>query len=712
MAIVSFEINDFRLGVVGAKRLGSGDSSTPYEGFLRMDECVLVGTSLTKRPPIKYISRTVDNVPKNNQFLSYGEFLFYAVGETRAFIIEDGERISTYSDVFKITKFAEENISDIVVLDKPLDASKGEFILAFIGQQPMEVYDWQAISGQTNTYRIHSITANKGYAPNNLDSFKQVVVKTISVGDYVDSVGGTYVTGSKTAGFNIASDGTVTANILYADSITMLGSEIVIASSSATGVTVTFVFANGNPSQNLSLVKEIGTTVFWIRAISNGLILATDMGVFLLVLDGQTLKNLMKIDDRTSSNVKPVLFKQYILYADTGGESLSYIRTSFSNNYVWASALELAVDNDLFIGRGGIKRLGLYYYNNSPNIIALTNDGSCLVGQINQNSREDEIVASMSEWFLPYDINDIAIFRQSSTQNRLTMSISFQGLTMLGVINAQQPPLFNQEAPTLPYVDFYSDIRSDLMFNTQQNLVCERIGNENSSTFRVTSNADFFKTAFFNCSIFDGMFRLRVSDILSSREAICEAKHGADIGGSQYVMHAGTYMVRFDFFSNLNHLYHLMFNGQQNKLCGYVDDEPVKFNFNYPTGIFSFPYCSRLVVGLAYNMVVCTTQLLPFGFSNRIRSGYYSDLQVTLQTLGYNYRESYAFVGTSDGLLGSENATTTSYVEFPNNKKFINSMQIAVPASTNNCLLLWLSSDAVNPPFISNIAVKFDYENT
>lgn len=695
MSNISFDINDFRAGVIGSKVLGSGTVNVPFEGFLAMDDVMINGSSITKRPPLRYLSRTIDNVPKRRQFLAYGDFIFYAVGASKAFTIRDGKTIETLPDIYKVVSYEERNEYDIVTFDKPIDLTKGSYVLGYINNYITDVYDISLVPGTTSSYIFDSFTDQKSNRLVWLTHVRQVKVTNVAVADYVDYAAGVYVTGSTTPGFNIALDGTITPNAIQADSITPYGVKNAIGISS-TGTNTININLSGNPSFNLA--AEFGQKLYWIRSIYRGLVVSTDAGVFYMKIDGSNAE-LTVVDNKTTSDVKPVFYKNYIVYADSSGESLSYIKVEpFS---AVAFSADLTIDNDIFVGHGGIRKLVVYYNNNMPYVVSIMNDGSCIAAQITENQRNYEISASLMRWFVGYVINDVVVYRQGSLDNILVCSVTYLGFTSICTMSYVKPPIFIDDSYREPFIDFFREITTSEIFPEQVDIDFFR-KDPRDSTFTATTITDYFSPMFVNAVIVANE-SFRVLNVIDKKTAVCEI-NGDDLFGSYFFAKAGYYSIAINGYSGLNHLFAFLVRNRAIKYNAMVDDFDSFCLINDDGSLMSFEYGKKIVAGIRYTMYLHTSPILPAGQSSYSRAGIYGNAEITVHTIGENTAE--VFVGFGKVYdVGAVCYKANAY----RNDGFFRSMRVSGVASVGSSLGFTLYSDSVAQIYISCVSISMNH---
>lgn len=691
---VSFDIGDFRAGVIGSKVLGSGTSASIMEGFLAMDDVMILGTSITKRPPLNYLCRVIDNIPSKYQFLSYGDNVFYAIGQSRAFTVSDGKNINTYDEIYKIVSYQEQNESDIVTFDKVIDLTKGEFVIGYINGYATDIYGISFLQG--TTYQFDSLTEQKSNRLIWLTHVKQIKITNINVSSYVDNVAGTFVTGSSSDGFTISEDGTISANNIRADSIDLYGTKTVIGTS-GTGVNSSIsISISGNPIFNL--VPEFGRTLYWLRTIYRGLAISTNAGIFYVKISGSDV-DVSKIDGKTTSIAKPVSFRSFLIYVDSAGESLSYIRLDPLSAVAYCS--DLTADNDIFLGHGGIRKILMYYANNMPFVISLMNDGACIVGAITETQKDYSLAVSLTRWFVDYNVFDISVYKQGSTQNILVLSALYYDYASIFTAPFVNPPLFSDDSQRNVFLDFYREINVSEIFPKQVDIYLQRI-NSNDSTFYASTNVDYF-TTMFNKAMIASDASFIILSVADSRNAVCELS-GTTFIGDNFLAKAGTYSIKICSYSGLNHLFAIFSKNRLMRFYGRIDSQDDVFKIDYDGGATSFNYGNSVSVGIKYSMYVHSGPLLPASQSSFSRDGCYGNAEITVHTIGRATAE--VFVG-----FGNEyNRDDERYKPIVfRNDGFFRSMSTSGVSCVGNSLTFSLLSDSVAQVFITCVSVSFQH---
>ncbi len=694
MSSVSFDIGDFRVGVVGSKVLGSGSSASMMEGFLAMDDVMILGTSITKRPPLRYLSRVVDNAPSKYQFLSYGDNVFYAIGQSRAFIIRDGKNIDTYDEIYKILSYEERNETDYVTFDKNIDLAKGEFVVGYINGYATDIYSVSLLSG--TSYEFDSLTEQKSNRLLWMTHVKQIKVVDISVSSYVDNVAGTFVTGADSDGFTISDDGTITANNVRADSIDLYGLKTAIGTSATgTGNSIT-ISLSGNPVFNL--VPEFGRTLYWLRTIYRGLAISTNAGVFYVKISGTEI-DVSKIDGKTTSIAKPVSFRSFLIYVDSAGESLSYIRLDPLSAVAYSA--DLTADNDIFIGHGGIRKILMYYANNMPYVISLMNDGACIVGALTETQKDYSLAASLTRWFVDYNVFDIAVYKQGSTQNILVLSVLFYDYASILTAPFVNPPIFSDDSERNVFLDFYREINTKEMFPQQVDIYFSRKDN-NDSTFYATTSSDYF-TGMFNSAIIVSDASFVILSVLDGRRAVCELS-GYSFAGNDFLAKAGTYNILISNYSGLNHLFAIFSKNREMKFYGRMDSQDDAVRIDYDGGATSFSYSSSIVVGIKYTMYVHSGPLLPAGQSAFSRAGSYGNAEITVHSIGKSTAEVFVRCGN----YYEKDMTVCKPLSFRADG-FFKSLRVSGFSGSGSSITFALISDSVAQVFVTCVSVSFQH---
>lgn len=697
MSNISFDINDFRSGIIGSKVLGSGTINVPFEGFLAMDDVMITGSSITKRPPLRYLCRVIDNIPRKRQFLSYGDNVFYGVGQNQAFTIRDGKTIETLADSYNIVSYEENNEYDIVTFDKAIDLTKGNYVLSYINNYVADIYVIYLVSGTTSTYVFDSFTNQKSNRLIWLTHVKQIKVTNVAVSDYVDNAAGVYVTGRNSPGFTITIDGTISANTINADTITTYGVRNAIGSSSdGTANSTININLSGNPSFNLA--AEFGQKLFWIRSIYRGLIVSTDTGVFYMKIDGSEAE-LTVVDNKVTSDAKPVFYKNYLIYADSSGESLSYIKVEPFSSVAFSA--DLTFDNDAFVGHGGIRRLIMYYNCNVPYVLCIMNDGACIAVAITENQRNYEISASLMRWFVGYIINDAVVYKGGSLDNILVLSVTYLGFTSICTMRSVNPPIFTYDVIRDPFLDFYREITTDDIFPLQIDIELTR-KDPHDSTFIATTNYDYFTPMFLN-AILNSYESFRILYVVDKRTAVCEVVLD-NLIGNYFLLNAGSYSISINGYSGLNHLYAFISKDSQIKCNARVDDVASLCDIADDGGIVSFNYGNKIVVGFEYLMYLHTSPILPAGQTSYSRAGVYGNAEIVVHTIGKSTAD--VFVGF--GKIYDRNAKSFKANAYMDDG-FFRSLKVGGVRADGNSVGFSLFSDSIDQIFVSCISVSINH---
>ncbi len=551
---------DFRLSSLGSKTFGTRVDNKTFSGFIESTEILLQGTSCTKRPPLKFISRTAQNdaaflLPQASR--REAEKVLFGISDTVAITIENAETVGTEDTVYKIVDI----VDRAYILDKELPvATAGANLVLIIGfNMPLGLYHYTKVP-ETGVIKYLLVPLVGSGDEVILKNFICKKVKTTTIPDYakkpVDVVStdklNYFFTGASSDSYTIDDKGVFSKlDVQYrADAGVLYNNRLVIGNNSTTtgGLRILlsapsdFVIpATG--AKDVKLAGGHGSSFNWLMGISNsGLVFSTDRGIFLITFDtyeSPAIKKLHIYDDHSSNATKPVPYSNFLIYADSNGDNLAYIAYDQGYNDLMLRFLNL--QSDLLAGEI-VTKMSLVYLNTSPTIIILTESGRVVAAQL-AITKENTIAASYCAWFVDYKTNDFIAYRRENANDAILGSFLVNNPEINGVrhksnyfasLAPDKLPRYSNPSRPMPSLDFYKTFDAELFFPTRVDITVYSEG----LSAKLQTKVEYFNDVLVGCKIVSNLVELTIQSISDGRNATATAsmplKSGAVLQASDY----------------------------------------------------------------------------------------------------------------------------------------------------------------------------------
>ncbi|AQW89086.1 hypothetical protein pCXcHC2016_12 [Xenohaliotis phage pCXc-HC2016] len=729
MANIINEKGDFHLSSLSARVMGGRVVSDTLSGTILANECMIEDNALSKRPPLKFISRTARN---DQSFLlpeaSPGQTqkLFLAISDTTALAIKDGREIETTAEDYMIVRTTPEGY---VTLDKalPIVITGSNIIAAFSGNQQYELFTYFLVS--ENTYDIRPLVGGDDVSFSFYTKFK--AARVITTPAYairpVDSIQTSklnyFFTGTGSKSYTISDAGVFAelSDYYSGDAAIVYFNRLFVGSTDTTTgkLKLTYSaqasFALDASSKNITLIEEYGNILFWLRANSRGIILSTDAGIFLLEFDdpdAMSVEKISRYDFQTSNAVSPVKFRDFLIFVDSAGFNLSYVYYEFYNTGLSVSFL--TTFSDMLVGEEIIK-LSIIYLSASPIVIALTSTGRVAAVRIAKVS-ENNITGSFMEWFVDYSVGDFYVYRKINENSLLIGMFHVEHYSYFASLDVVKVPTFRDTKSLTPFIDFYSEVDTRNIFPAQVDL--RVVGT--SQTVDVYSESDYFDDRFIGVRIANKSMALTVQQVFDGRHI--QAARDIQTEQESYLQ-ANNYEILINTFYGLNHLYPFLSSDipadvprgtslqallenniaeeKYKHICQLTNTEVVG---RYDFGVFY----SHAIVGRLYAMDVVFSPIVRAGDT----LGFYAAPLITYENIGYYQPTVEFYDGDSRPVVRTIANETMLHQKLPVYKRFLTSTQLPVPIDVTNSLLIGLYSTSMVAPYISIISIASNYSGS
>lgn len=724
---------DFRLGEVGAKNFHTGSiNDLFFNGFAIADECMYYGAGVAKRPPIKYVSSYFTGNADNEivilsspgtrdeeeiKILAFktdsGYDLFY--------LNDEGILLDASATPIQILTFKGEGNAIHVTTSAPLTV--GKHYLLSVGQQKLDVL--YVISEDNSVYTVAALTGEKVpfYGTINNLSLIRSGTTTLEL-DYNDVIPianyNLYIRDSNS--FAVDAQGAITttptlptgqtlAN-LTGKSATVHNNVFAVARDASGNNGILIKLTSENTSSENFLQPYYGKYVYWIRDSSKGLLISTDEGIFNFSVELAStgnefvLGNYIRVTYRQSADIKPIYFRDYLLFVDAGRRAVMYV--GFDRFQVNAIVDTLISAVDLLDEGDRINLIRVLHFNDITTLLSVSDQGVCISGNIQASNSGTGASATLSysRWFTAYRTKYIDVWRKGEKNDTLLWCGGIDGTGFIGLVSEQPAPLIRKEAENRDaHIDFYTVLSSEKIFGDKPVLTMSVTDNDWSVTLQ--SPVDFFPIfKDIGVQIRTDTFSIEVVFVEDARTAKGILKFAPQTTfGSSIILK--DYKICFTSIVGLSYLYFL--NGKQYDVVG---ESGLRAFMAKSTGTentlyFAGNFCDNITIGISYNFRIL---IAPPAFRSRFIASK-GNVEVATQTLGYT--DPQIFISIFGEVVKKVRSADKrgSYPDIEISRKnlyheFFKNVHVTVPSGTNTALMVEISCDSVFPLFLSGIAIS------
>ncbi len=704
------QLGDLRQSTISARVMGSRVGTNGFLGMLKSLDVLHQGTSITMRPPMKFISRATRNeagffipiaTPKQ------AEKTLIAINQTQGIQIVSGSTVATGADEFSIVSV---NKDLSVTLDKALPAVSDStgIIVAFYGKQQLELFTYQP-TAVANTYNINALIGTEPDYINKFWTFKLATITVIPTFvqkpvDYVLTEKLNYFfTGSAGKAYSISDAGVFAelAIVYQAEVATTYRNFLVLGATENNKLVLrfsrqeTFTIDNSTPRQILA--DGYGSRFFWMKSSSKGLFFATDSGVFLAEFNNSasltTITNIIIYDERTSIPVRPFRFNGYLFFAGSDADNILYTWYEFYSSDL--SVKTLNTKTGILSGEV-ITKMDLVYFHANPVALVLTKSGKLFTVHLGME-RENVLLSSYSQWLVNYSVDDFIIYRNEFAADEVIFSLNINGYSVFTSIKAMNEPQFELDNQQ-PFLDFYMVYNIGNTFHDKTTLHC----NFNNNSGEILADTDFFRADMVGAVIKNDFCNLMIQNVESARRALATrlALTGSRTANN-FVLAADDYALASSTVQGLNHLQIL-----KNPIA-VVNKQTYALNASGVRGEFSLGTLADVAIcGFSYRMEIVT--IPPCTELNSLDVSY--NISVRIQHIGYQLPDLSVSDGNVVASEGIETKPANLNLRYDDGEIFIKIFDAAVPTSRTSGPLVRISARSPYPPYISAIAIGFNKE--
>lgn len=740
MAIFANQTGNFLRGEIGARVIGGRNAELFFAGFLQSDEVMHYGLGFTKRPPLRFVA-PFQNSAEIDQLKNYFFPLPYPQSGPGDMLVRDATGLFFLDNGYLVLDDVTDKIKKVVgegdrikintensllLKDKNLPYGVGGQVLDFI-------FIEEEVAGTPKDYYVTAAMGEKKpflsedyivYANGIIPSPSNVPAADTTYSDYtVLSDRSLFVNEDITKGFDIDPAGQIKSPIellpafnssLGGSSITSVNNSIISAVGNAGSVDFTIFIYGPQPTQKaIRLSPTYGSSVFWIRGISRGLLFATDKGIFLSVLadNSELFDALVNVTQDPPSNVNPVLFRDFVFYVDGSGLTITYIRFDrFKANAIAESIGGIA---DLLPKGDKIKKMIKARYQDSFFLLCLSEKGEVVVGSLAVTNEGLGGSMAFSRWFVDYQVKDLIapergqedvvylIMRRKGSETNAYFIASF---------TLEDVPLFRSRKETRrPSVDLYTYIDVERMLlaasfdadKKEKPVIFGRFTDSGSAS--IATREDFFIDLMVGYRFKQFPIELEISRVTDSKNAVAFVVSGYETN-VPFVLK--DYQIAINSILGLSYLNYLQFGGAT--LLASVDDyEEVVPDSRDTENLITLNkgavFASCVHVGTRYTLRVITAPLA----TTTVLVSAKNDTQVFYELVGWREAALYVRLFTNSGTDTDPffvKPVRQNIFDEPNN--FIKHYEEVLPHFATSKLMLEFISDSVVPPFVSALGVK------
>lgn len=724
------ELGDFRASTIGAQSLGGRSPRKEGQGligFLYSREILHQNYAVTKRPPLYFISRTPHNAsaffipiasPRHSQRTLIG-----IDKKPFAISIVDGVEIATSNVVAKILTITEVNGNIIVTTDSVLVSGPGgsQIVAAFYGSLQLELYEFRTFGSVTHTYQLTPFTGEKAMGLTTFNTLRQVTTSALT-DDVVPFVDAAYsekinyfFTGSTKPTYAVDDHGVVTnPGVPYqADTATFFNNRLILGKTVNNSLTLVYSdqgsFTITTSSATSVLSQAYGSIFKWIKGNNKKLYLATDKGVFVAdyeKFDSTTISELTAYDEHTSNTAKPVSFRNFLIFADSNGDNLSFIWYDYYNADLTVGFL----NNDTSIlGGEKIKKLTSSFFNTSNVFLILTESGKLFIGCA-AVSRDNSLTLSYSQWCPDYKVWDVEVFRRENDYDRVMLAVEVGGYNFFCSLLPQAAPSFQDTTKPFPCLDFYREYDTNLMYPTRVPIFVSIPDSNNPRVVALETFSDYFRDDFVDVRIRSSQISIIVSMVGSARLATGYLLSDELYIDGTFVIQPQDFQIEVSSLRGVNHLVGLGLHDparHEYQYCN-ADGNEGELRADLHTGLsFSASYSSFFRVGRLYYMILVT---MPPSLVGSIHL-YQSDLKISIENVGWHQPTMYVGDGQSLLLAGPSSCGATKQLIFGDTydvRHYIRVVEFGFPGSIDTSPLISIWSKSQTAPYISTLGVRFN----
>lgn len=724
------ELGDFRASTIGPQSLGGRSPRREGQGLIGLlysKEVLHQGYAITKRPPLYFISRTPHNAraffipiasPRHSQRTLIGiDQKPYAIS------IIDGMNIAVESTVIEIVSVAQVNENIVVVTDKALTPGPGNshVVAAYYGELQLELYEFSVFGTNANTYLLIPFAGEKFMGLDTFHTLRQVTTSALSddVKPFVDAAYSEkinyFFTGSSTPAYAVDNKGVVTnpGTLYQADTAAFFNNRLILGKTVNDSLTLVYSdqgsFTITATSASSTLSQAYGSIFKWIKGVNKRLYFATDKGVFVAQyekFDSTVISELTAYDEHTSNSSKPVSFRNFLIFADSNGDNLSFIWYDYYNADLTVGFL----NNDTAILAGEkIKKLLSCFFNTSNVFLILTESGKLFTGCA-VVSRDNSLTLSYSQWCPEYKIWDIEVFRRENDYDRVMMAVEIEGYNFFCSMISQLPPSFEDTTKPLPCLDFYREYDTDLMYPTRVPIFISIPDVDNPRLVNLETFSDYFRSDFQEVRIRSSQIVIIVSTVSSARSATGYIQGEELYIDGSFVLQPQDYQIEVSSLRGVNHLMGLTLKDRAIHEYQYCNGEGNEgaVTWELKTGLyFSASYSSFFRVGRLYYMALVT---MPPGIVGALHM-YQSELKISIENVGWHQPTVYVGDGQSLLLMGPASQGAVKKLIFGDTydvRHYVRAIEFSFPGAIDTSPLISIWSKSQVAPYITSLSVRFN----
>lgn len=724
------ELGDLRVSTIGAQSLGGRAPRREGQGligFLHSREVLHQGYAVTKRPPLYFISRTPHNAsaffipiasPRHSQRTLIG-----IDNKPYAISIIDGVEIATEEKVIRILTVTTVNDNIIITTDTVLTSGPGpsNVVAAFYGTEQLQLYEYIKFGTIDLTYQLTPFTGEKTMGLDTFHTLRIVITSAITdeVKPFVDAAYSEkinyFFTGSATATYSVDDKGVI-ANpgaTYQADTATFFNNRLILGKTVNDSLTLVYSdqgsFTITASSMTSVLSQAYGSIFKWIKGSNGKLYIATDKGIFVAEyekFDSTVISKLNSYDEHTANTTKPLSFRNFLLFADSNGDNLSYIWY----DYYSADLTVGFLNNDTSILAGEkIKKLTSAFFNTTNVFLILTESGKLFIGCA-AVSRDNSLTLSYSQWCSEYRVWDVEVFRQENDYDRVMVALEVGGYNFFCSLLSQSAPNFQDTSKPLSSLDFYREYNTDKMYPMRVPLFLSVPDVINPREIRIDTFADYFRTDFLKVRIRSTQISILVSTVSSARLASGYLLSGELPIDGTFVLQPSDYQIEITALPGVNHLLGLKLRDPQERDYQYCNGEGNEGELTtelYNGLSFSASYSSFFRVGILYHMILVTMPPSTAGLLHR----YQSDLRIAIENVGWHQPAMYIGDGQSLLLTGPAAEGMIKKLIFGDTydvRHYIRVVEYSFPGAIDTSPLVAIWSKSQVAPYITALTIRFN----
>lgn len=724
------ELGDFRIATLGAQSLGGRIPKKEGQGLVGLlysREVLHQEHAITKRPPLYFISRTSHNAraffipiasPRHSQRALIG-----VDQKPYAITIVDGMHIGVSNTVVKILTITEVNGNIVVTTDTALTPGPGDsrVVCAFYGSLQLELYEFSTFGSVANTYQLIPFTGEKSMGLRTFHTLRQVTTSALNddVKPYVDAAYSEkinyFFTGSTSATYAVDNTGVITnpGSPYQADSATFFNNRLVIGKTVNNSLTLVYsdqgTFTITSNSVTTVFSQAYGSIFKWIKGVNSKLYFATDKGIFIAEyekFDSTVVSKLTAYDEHTANTTKPVSFRNFLIFADSNGDNLSYIWYDYYSADLTVGFLNSSTS---IMSGEKIKKLTSAFFNTTNVFLILTESGKLFVGCA-AVSRDNSLTLSFSRWFSEYAVIDMDVFRRENDYDRVMLAIEVDGYNFFTSLVSMPPPDFGQTTKPFPCLDFYREYDTNLIFPAR---VPVHLSIPDPTTPRVvnlTTYSDYFRDDFLEARLRSPQVNIIIATVTSALSATGYVEGEALTIDGTFVLQPQDFVVEVKALRGVNHLVGLRIRDparHEYQYCNADGNEGELTGELYTGFCVSADFSSFFYVGRVYYMAFVASPPSIAGMTHL----YQSELRISVENAGWHLPAIY--VGDGGNLLLSGNAAcgTVKQLVFGDTydvRSYMRVVEFGFPGAvgTSPLVLVWSKSQVA--PFITMLSIKFN----